>query len=138
MDVKNVGGTPGGLGEFVIGFVMAAVGFYLLTQRVQVTTGGWYLFGYNAFGLSLLPFLIGVGLLAYGGRAFWGWLLTGTGLAIIIAGVLMNLSVYFVRTSLWDTLMILGLLAFGLGFMARALKTHAPPPSSAAEKKETR
>lgn len=130
MEVKNVGGTPGGLGEFVIGFVLAAVGFYLLTQRVQVTTGGWYLFGYNAFGLSLLPFLLGVGLLAFGGRAFIGWLLTITGLAIVVAGVLMNLSIYFVRTSLWDTLLILGMLAFGLGFMARALRSHEPPQTT--------
>ena len=127
MGVKNVGGTPGGLGEFVIGFVMAAVGFYLLTQRVQVTTGGWFIGGYNAFGLSLVPFLIGVGMLAFSGKSFIGWLLTGTGLAIIVAGVLMNLNIYFVRTSLWDTLLILALLAFGLGLLARSLRSHAPP-----------
>ncbi len=130
MDVNNVGGTPGGLREFVIGFVLAAVGFYLLTQRVQVTTGGWYLRGYNAFGLSLVPFMLGVGMLAFSNRSFVGWLLTGTGLAIIVAGVLMNLNIYFERTSLWDTLLILGMLAFGLGFMARALRSHPPPPSS--------
>lgn len=124
MDVKNVGGTSGGLGELVIGFILAAVGFYLLMQRVQVTTGGWHLWGYDAFGLSLVPFLLGVGLLAYSGRSFIGWLLTGTGLAIIVAGVLMNLSIYFTRTSLWDTLLMLGLVAFGLGFMARALRSH--------------
>lgn len=127
MDVKNVGGTSGGLGEFVIGFILAAVGFYLLTQRVQVTTGGWYLYGYNAFGLSLVPFLLGVGMLAFSGKSFVGWLLTGTGLAIIVAGILMNLRIYFVNTSLWDTLIMLGMLAFGLGFMARALRSHEPP-----------
>lgn len=124
MDVKNVGGTAGGLWEFVVGFILAAVGFYLLMQRVQVTTGGWFLFGYNAFGLSLVPFLLGVGLLAFNGKSFVGWLLTGTGLAIIVAGVLMNLRIYFVNTSLWDTLTMLGMLAFGLGFMARALRPH--------------
>lgn len=124
MDVKNVGGTAGGLWEFVVGFILAAVGFYLLMQRVQVTTGGWFLFGYNAFGLSLVPFLLGVGLLAFNGKSFVGWLLTGTGLAIIVAGVLMNLRIYFVNTSLWDTLIMLGMLAFGLGFMARALRPH--------------
>jgi hypothetical protein len=123
--VKNVGGTPGGLGEFVIGFVMAAVGFYLLTQRVHVTTGGWYFFGYNAFGLSLVPFLIGVGMLAFNGRSFVGWLLTLAGLAIIVAGILMNLSIYFVSTSLWNTLIMLALLALGLGLMAKALRPHA-------------
>ena len=125
MDVKNVGGTPGGLGEFVIGFVMAAVGFYLLTQRVQVTTGGWHFYGVSAFGLSLVPFLIGVGMLAFNGKSFWGWLFTLTGLAIVVAGILMNLSIYFVRTSLWDTLLMLALLAFGIGLIAKALRPHS-------------
>lgn len=122
MNIKNIGGTPGGLREFLIGFVMAAVGFYLLTQRVQVSTGhGWTLWGYNAFGLSLVPFLIGIGLLAYSRNTLWGWLLTASGLAIIVAGVLMNLHIYFVATTLWDTLLMLALLAFGLGLIARAL-----------------
>lgn len=124
MNPRNVGGTAGGLGEFVFGFVLAAVGFYLLTQRVHVSSGGWYLWGRSAFGLSLLPFLLGMGLLAYGGRVFWGWLLTGTGLAIVVAGILMNLSIYWVSTSLWDTLLMLALLAFGLGLLARSLLAH--------------
>ena len=128
MDVKNVGGTPGGLGEFVIGFVMAAVGFYLLTQSVHVSTGGWRFFGYNAFGLSLVPFIIGVGMLAFNGKSFWGWLLLLAGLAIVVAGILMNLSIYFVSTSLWSTLIMLALLAFGVGLIAKALRPHAAPP----------
>ena len=132
MDVKNVGGTPGGLGEFVIGFVMAAVGFYLLTQRVQVTTGGWNFFGVNGFGLSLLPFLVGVGMLAMNGKSFWGWLLTLTGLAIVLAAILMNMSIYFRATSLWNTLIMLGLLAFGLGLIAKALRPHAAPKQESA------
>lgn len=124
MNFRNVGGTPGGLGYFVWGFIMAAVGFYLLTQRVHVSSWGWYLWGYNAFGLSLVPFIIGVGLLAYSQQALWGWLLTGAGLAIVLAGVLMNLQVYFQSTNLWDTLLMLALLAFGLGLMARSLKAQ--------------
>lgn len=124
MDAKNVGGTPGGLGEFVLGFVLAAVGFYLLTHRVHVTTGGWYFFGYNAFGLSLVPFILGVGMLAFNGKSLFGWLFTLAGLGIVVAGIISNLNIYFDSTSLWDTLIMLALLAFGLGLMAKALRAH--------------
>ncbi|AXQ29928.1 hypothetical protein D0B54_15125 [Solimonas sp. K1W22B-7] len=122
MSWRNVGGTPGGLGPFLWGFVMAVGGGYMLVSRVTVSSGGWALWGYNAFGLSLLPFLIGIGLLAYGGRSLAGWLLTAAGLTIIFAGILMNLHIYFSPTSLFDTLAMLALLAAGLGLMARALQ----------------
>ncbi len=122
MSTINIGGTRGGLLPFVLGLSMAVSGGYLLMQRVNVTSGGWNFYGYNAFGLSLLPFLIGVGILAYGKRALAGWLLTSAGLMIVFAGILANLHVYFVATSLFDTLMMLGLLAFGLGLIARSLR----------------
>lgn len=122
MNVRNVGGTPGGLLPFLIGFVMAVAGAYLLVQRVTVTSGGWYFYGYNAFGLSLIPFMAGVGVLGYSSRNWLGWLLLAAGLTIIFAGILMNLHIYFAPTSLFDTLMMLALLAGGLGVMARALR----------------
>ena len=122
MSVRDVGGTPGGLGAFFWGFVMAVGGGYMLISRVTVSSGGWHLWGYNAFGLSLLPFLAGVGLLAYNGKSILGWLLSAAGLTIIFAGILMNLHIYFSPTSLFNTLTMLVLLAAGLGLMARALQ----------------
>lgn len=122
MNLRNVGGTPGGLLPFLIGFVMAVAGAYLLVQRVTVSSGGWTFYGYNTFGLSLLPFMAGVGVLAYSGRNWLGWLLLIAGLTIIFAGILMNLQIYFAPTSLFDTLMMLALLTGGLGVMARALR----------------
>lgn len=120
----NIGGTEGGLGNFVLGFILAAVGFYLLTNRVHVSTGGWMLWGYNGFGLSLVPLLLGIGLLAFSGKSFIGWLLTLAGLAIIVAGILSNMSIYFVRTTLWEALIMLAMLAFGFGLMARSLRSQ--------------
>ena len=118
----DIGGTRGGLLPFVSGFVMAVAGAYLLMQRVTVSSGGWYLWGYNAFGLSLLPFMAGVGVLAYSSRNWLGWGLTLAGLTIIFAGILLNLHIFFAATSLFDTLTMLALLAAGCGLMARALR----------------
>ena len=79
----GAGGTPGGIGQFLIGFVLAVAGAWPLVNQVTVTSGGWYLGGYSAFGLSLIPFIAGVGLLFYNGRSILGWLLLIAGLASI-------------------------------------------------------
>ena len=121
---RGAGGTPGGLGEFLIGFVMACAGGYLLTQQVTVTSGFWVLWGYNAFGLTLVPLLAGVGLLFFNGRSRLGWLLLIAGATIILAGILMNLEIYFRSTSLFNTLMMLVLLFGGVGLVARSLRPH--------------
>jgi hypothetical protein len=122
---KGAGGTPGGLGEFFTGLAMAAGGGYLLMNQVTVTSGFWQLWGYNAFGISLIPLLIGIGLLFFDGRSKLGWLLTAFGALIILLGILSNLTIFFRPTSLFNTLIILGLLAGGLGLIARSLRTKA-------------
>ncbi|HEY0514604.1 MAG TPA: hypothetical protein VGH73_22065 [Thermoanaerobaculia bacterium] len=121
---RGAGGTPGGLGEFVIGLAMAAAGGYLLTQQVTVTGGSWMLWGHSTFGLSLLPLLFGVALLFFNGRSILGWILLIAGAAIVLAGILMNLQIYFQSTSLFNTLVMLVLLFGGLGLIARSLRSH--------------
>jgi hypothetical protein len=127
--MRGAGGTPGGVGTFIAGAVMVVAGGYLLLTRVTVASGGWTLWGYNAFGLSLLPLLVGIGMLFFNGRSIGGWALTGAGAVIIVAGILANLHIYFQSTSLFDTLVILGLLAAGIGLVARSLR---PAPGHAA------
>jgi hypothetical protein len=103
---------------------MAGVGTYLLFNQVQVTTSWWHWWGVNSFGLSLLPMLIGVGILFFNGKSMVGWLLAALGFAIIVAGILMNMDIYFRQTSLYNTIVMLVLLAGGLGLMARSLRAR--------------
>jgi hypothetical protein len=119
----GAGGTPGGVGAFVVGIVMMAAGGYLLMNQVQVTTSWWSFGGQGSFGLSLLPLLVGVALLFFNGKSLLGWLLTAIGAVIILAGVLMHMDVYFRQTSLFNTLVMLGLLFGGLGLVARSLRS---------------
>lgn len=121
---NGAGGTPGGLIEFFVGLGMAVAGAYLLTNRVVVTSGHWFLWGYNSFGLSLLPLIVGIGILFFNGRSILGWLLLFVGIVIIGAGILMNLSIYFQPTSLFNTVIMLILLAGGIGLIARAIAIH--------------
>ena len=121
-DFRGAGGTEGGVGMFVIGFLMAIAGGYLLTNQVTVTSGFWQLWGYNAFGLSLLPLVVGIGFLFFDGSSIVGWVLTAAGALIVFLGILTNLNIYFRPTSLFNTILMLALLAGGIGLVARSLR----------------
>ena len=120
---SGAGGTPGGVGQFFAGLVMSVAGAYLLLNQVQVTTSFWSFGSYGGFGLTLLPLLVGVAFLFYNGTSVVGWLLAGLGAAIILASILMHLDVYFRPTSLFNTIVMLGLLFGGLGLVARSLRS---------------
>ena len=120
--MNGAGGTPGGIGTFFAGLAMVVAGAYLLLTSVTVSSGHWMLWGYNAFGLSLVPLLIGVGMLFFNGKSVAAWVLTGAGALIILAGIIANLRIYFGPASLFDTLVMLVLLAGGIGLIAKSLR----------------
>ena len=120
--MRGAGGTEGGVAQFFIGLAMAVGGAYLLTERVTVTSGFWSLFGGHTFGLSLLPLIVGAGTLFYDGKSRLGFLLTACGILIVFLGILTNLRVYVEPTRLFDTLVMLVLLAGGIGLIARSLR----------------
>jgi hypothetical protein len=125
MSIQNVGGTPGGTRTFLLGMIMAIVGGYLLFQQVQVGGGywSWNLFGGGAgrsFGITLLPLLLGIGILFVNGKSFAGRLLTFGGALVILVGIIANLDIHFQQTSLWNTLVMLVLLVGGIGLVVRS------------------
>ena len=125
MDIKNPGGTPGGMKPFLLGFIMVVVGGYMLLQQVQVNGGYWY-FGWangygTSFGVTLVPLLFGIGILFYDGRSFAGRVLTGIGALAILSGILMNLDIHFRSTSLFNVITMLVLLVGGIGLIVRAV-----------------
>lgn len=120
----DVGGTSGGLGEFLIGCAMACVGGYLLSNQVSVVGSYWDLWGRNSFGITLIPMLFGVGILFWKGRSIVGWVLTVGGALFILTGVIANMHIYFQPTSLFNTLAMLILLVGGIGLIARGLLPH--------------
>ncbi len=122
--IRGAGGTSGGIGLFLIGLGMAVAGGWLITNQVTVTSGYWQWGGYNAFGLSLIPLIIGIGLLFFNGRSIAGWLLTFCGAIIILAGIITNLEIYFRPTTLFNTVLMLVLLAGGIGLVAKSLRAR--------------
>jgi hypothetical protein len=121
---QGAGGNSGGIFEFLIGLGMAVAGGYLLSNQVVVTSSFWSLYGYNTFGLTLIPLIFGIGILFFNGKSILGWLLLLAGIVIIFVGILMNLTVYFQATSLFNTIIMLVLLAGGIGLIARGVRPH--------------
>lgn len=122
--IRGAGGTSGGIGMFLFGLGMTIAGAYLLTNQVTVTSNTWRYAGFNAFGLSLIPLILGIGMLFFNGRSIIGWLLTFGGSIIIFVGILTNLDIYFRSTSLFNTVLMLVLLAGGIGLVARSLRSQ--------------
>jgi len=125
---EGAGGSPGGVGEFFIGLLVAAVGFYLLFSHVQVHSSYWSFMGFGgagrSFGISLIPLLFGIGTLFVNGKSVIGWLLSVGGLLFILAGILMNLDIYFQQTTLMNTLIMLVMIAAGFGLIVKGLRPH--------------
>lgn len=121
---SDVGGTPGGLGQFLFGLVMSCVGGYLLSNQVSVVGSYWSFWGTNSFGITLIPMLFGVAILFFSGKSVIGWFLTIAGALFILAGVIANMHIYFQPTSLFNTLVMLILLVGGVALIARSLQSH--------------
>src|SRR4030095_6414101 len=122
--IRGAGGTPGGVGQFVFGLGLVIAGGYLFLRHVTVPSGFWTRWGDNAFVMSLIPLLLGIGLLFFDGRSVIGWILTFGGAIIIITGINADLQLYFSPTSLTDTMIMLGMLAAGIGLVARSLRSY--------------
>ncbi|MEP6653933.1 MAG: hypothetical protein ABJA82_11265 [Myxococcales bacterium] len=122
---RGAGGTAGGVGEFVVGLALVGIGAYLLLGRVVVHTSFWHLAGGgSAFGVTLIPLLIGVALLFFSGKSVLGWVLTIAGFGAIVVGVIANMDIYFQPTSLMTTLIMLVMMAAGLGLIIKSLRPH--------------
>jgi hypothetical protein len=125
---EGPGGTPGGLGEFFVGLALTGIGLYLLFSRVTVHTSFWHFSGLgqagSSFGITLIPLVIGIAVLFFNGKSILGWVLTVGALLFIAVGVIANMDVYFERTSLWNTLIMLALMGAGIGLLFRSLRPH--------------
>ncbi|MBI4674043.1 MAG: hypothetical protein HY741_20545 [Chloroflexi bacterium] len=123
---RGAGGTPGGIGTFIIGVIMALAGGYMLMNQIIVTNTFWglrfpFIGEVSAFGITLVFFLIGVALLFFNYRSILGWLLTGGSLLVMLIGIISNLQIYFAPASLFVTLGMLILFVGGIALIVRSL-----------------
>ena len=101
--MRGAGGTNGGIGQFLMGFVMMCGGFYMLLNAIMVTSNfgaGMRLYGFNAFG----------------------------GAYAVTSGVIASIKFTFRAMSAFDLIVILVLSAGGLGLFLRSLRDISMEP----------
>ncbi|SFR43753.1 hypothetical protein [Litoreibacter janthinus] len=129
MAQRGAGGTDGGTGSFLLGFVMICAGGYMLLNGIIVRPRfGLGLVAFRVGGLPvtsgmiLVPFMFGVGLIFYNARNYIGWGLAAASLIGLVFGVIANINLQMVSMSAFDLLVILVLLVGGIGLFLRSLK----------------
>lgn len=127
--MRGAGGTDGGIGGFVLGFVMMCAGGYMLLQGIVIrpvfgfrtamfTVGGWPI----TSGMIFVPFIFGVGMVFYNARNPLGWLLAVGAVVALMFGVIANTQLQLARMTAFELLVILVLLVGGLGLFLRSLR----------------
>jgi uncharacterized protein len=135
--MKGAGGTQGGIGLFLLGFVMMSAGFYLLLRSISVSSHwglGSSLYQWGGFsltsGMVLIPFIFGIGFIFFNGRSLVGWLLTLGSSSALILGVIASVDFRFRQMTAFDLITILVLAIGGLGLFLRSLTSvESDPPS---------
>ena len=130
----GAGGTPGGIGQFLLGVGMVIAGGYLLLNSIRVVHGfgfgeGLYNFGGFAVtsGMILLPFIIGVVIIFYDSSKWYGWLIAGGSLLALIVGAIATIRFRFTGMSAFDIIVILVLLFGGIGLVLAAVRDGTQP-----------
>lgn len=119
---KGAGGTSGGIGQFFLGLALLVIGLYLFLSRVIVVSNLWTLLGVNAFGVALIPLVIGIALLFFNAKSIAGWTLGVGSFLVILVGIITNLTFFFMPTNLLVTLLMLAMIGAGIGLMLRGMK----------------
>jgi hypothetical protein len=135
-DARAVIGEPGatslrptGIRAFFAGVALAVAGGYLVLNDVEATSS-WGFFGLSSrsgFGPTMLPLLIGIGVLSFDAKSRVGWFLSIASALTIVAAVLTTVSVSWEPTRLFNMLAMFGVLAGGVGLVLRSLRRHPQP-----------
>ena len=71
--------------------------------------------------IKIASIIIGIILIFFKGKSIIGWILIVLGVLIILLGILAGLRIYFKPISMFETIMMFGLTAAGIGITLKGL-----------------
>lgn len=113
--------------EFVIGFLLTGGGIYWVLNSFVVSFSWgsiWSGFGINtalATGLMLIPLLVGIGLAFFMEKKTLPGIVIALGLLIIFITLLTSVRFRPLSASLWQYVVMFGMIAAGAGLLAKSL-----------------
>ncbi len=113
--------------EFVVGFLLLGGGIYWVLNSFVVSFSWgsiWSSFGMSASlatGLMLIPLLIGIGLAFFMEKKTFPGIVIALGILIILATLLTSVRFRPISASLWQYVVMFGMVAAGAGLLAKSL-----------------
>ena len=113
--------------QFFIGIILLGVGLFIFSNKVIVTTL-WYHWGFFSFGghnfsngLIVFPLIIGIIMFFYNPKSIPAKIVIILGAIFIIVTIIMSVHISFTSTTLYEYIIILGMIAAGGGLLLRSL-----------------
>lgn len=110
--------------EFFLGVILLGVGLFLLSKRVMVSSI-FYTWGFGGFNLSsglvTVPLIIGIIWYFCNPKSIVPKIIITLGVIFIVVTIIMSIRIYFVTTSMYEYILIVGMAAAGAGLLLKTL-----------------
>ena len=110
--------------QFFLGIILLGVGLFLLSKRVMVSSS-WYSWSFGGFNLSsglvTVPLIIGIIWYFCNPNSIIPKIIITLGVIFIVATIIMSIRIYFVTTSMYEYILIIGMAAAGAGLLLKTL-----------------
>ena len=110
--------------QFFLGVILLGVGLFLLSKRVMVSSS-WYSWSFGGFNLSsgliTVPLIIGIIWYFCNPKSIIPKIIITLGVIFIVATIIMSIRIYFVTTSMYEYILIIGMAAAGAGLLLKTL-----------------
>lgn len=110
--------------QFFLGIILLGVGLFLLSKRVMVSSS-WYSWSFGGFNLSsglvTVPLIIGIIWYFCNPKSIIPKIIITLGVIFIVATIIMSIRIYFVTTSMYEYILIIGMAAAGAGLLLKTL-----------------
>lgn len=109
--------------EFYMGILLIIAGLFFLLSKAVVHSGfyGWSLGGLNiSTGIVVVPLMIGIIWLVNNPKSILARLITIAGAIFIVGSIIINIRISFTTTSMVDYIIMMLLIAGGIGLILKA------------------
>ena len=110
--------------QFFFGIVLLGAGLFMLSKRV-IVHAGWYIWRIGGFDLSsgtvTIPLIIGIILYFIKPKSIFPKILITLSVIFIILSIIMSVRINFLTTSMFDYILIFGMVAAGSGLLIKTL-----------------
>ena len=110
--------------QFFLGVILIGTGLFMLSKRVMVHSNwyGWEIGGFNlSSGTVIIPLIIGIIWYFCNSKSVVPKVIITLSIIFIVISIIMSVRINFVTTSLFDYILILGMVAAGSGLLLKTL-----------------